>query len=69
MRLLVLFVLLAGCATKEGVWVKHPSTQQEFDADRGGCIAQAFQAPTAFQQAAIFAGCMQSKGWRWEERD
>jgi hypothetical protein len=66
MRYLVV-LLLIGCA-KEGGWDKPGATDQDFHADRGQCIAQSYQAITAYQQQAIMAGCMQGKGWYWRER-
>lgn len=67
MRYLVVLLLLAGCV-KDGGWVRHGASDQEFMQDRGACISQAFQAPTPHQQSMIMAGCMQSKGWHWQEK-
>lgn len=57
---------LAGCATvPDGRWGKDGGTAEMFNADRGQCVAQAYVAPTPNQQAMIFTGCMQGKGWAW----
>lgn len=61
-------LLLGGCATTEGGWDKPGSSNQEFTQDRGQCVAQAFAAPTPYQQQAIMIGCMQGKGWNWVEK-
>lgn len=62
-------LVLTGCASpSSGGWVKQGASDQEFYADRGQCIAQAFTAPSTFQQQAILIGCMQGKGWHWVER-
>lgn len=69
MRYAVMLFLLAGCATTEGRWNKPGATNEGFHMDRGFCVAQmssvSFAPPV--QQATIFAGCMQGKGWYWEE--
>jgi hypothetical protein len=60
-------LLLAGCATQpETVWYKAGASNDEFMRDRGQCIQATFSATfaTTFQQAAIFTGCMQGKGWQ-----
>jgi hypothetical protein len=71
-RLLLTLVLLwlSGCmdTREEGGWVKPGASAQDFYADRGGCVAQAFQSSTTHQRSMILAGCMQSKGWHWEGR-
>lgn len=70
MRTLAMFLAaatLSGCAAKpETVWNRAGSTEDEFLRDRGQCIQATFSAPlaTQFQQAAIFSGCMQGKGWQ-----
>lgn len=64
-------MMAVGCATREQtVWVKPGSTEDEFLRDRGQCIQATFSVPfaTAFQQTAVFVGCMQGKGWREEKR-
>lgn len=66
MRYLVL-ILLAGCAT-DGGWVKPGTTEQDFITDRGACVAQAYAVPNPQQQAMILAGCLQGRGWRWQEK-
>ena len=65
-----LFVLLSGCATKEGRWEKPGATAENWHMDRGECIARMSSVPNAgaYQQAAVFAGCMQGRGWYWTER-
>lgn len=68
MHYLAVLLLLAGCATKQGGWDKPGATEQDFHKDRGQCVAQAYAAPTTFQQSAIVIGCMQGKGWYWIER-
>lgn len=62
-------LLLAGCA-KEGSWNKPDASERDFYADRGTCAAQMQANPfsNATQQAIIFAGCMQGRGWAWVER-
>ncbi len=70
MRKGVLVVLaLAGCA-KEGYWVRQGASQEDFYRDRGACVAQASSVPfaPAMQVAAVFSGCMQGKGWYWQEQ-
>lgn len=68
MRHLILIAALAGCATTEKVWMHPTANQQQFAQDRGQCIAQAYAAPTTFQQSAIFNGCMQGKGWALQDK-
>lgn len=67
MRYLFVLLALAGCM-KEGGWVKPGASDQDFYADRGGCVAQAYSAPVPQARAMILAGCMQGKGWHWEEK-
>lgn len=66
MRYLIV-LLLSGCAA-EGGWDKPGATDQNFAMDRGQCVAQAYAAPSSFQQQAIIIGCMQGKGWNWVEK-
>lgn len=63
-------VMLTACRSgiPDGGWEKAGSTADEFARDRGQCVSQAFAAPTSFQQSAILIGCMQGKGWYWQER-
>jgi hypothetical protein len=66
MRSVILItILLAGCATQQYVWRKSGATQQDFYQDRGQCQAQAFQGGVGslMQAAIIMNGCMQGKGW------
>lgn len=69
MRIALLALLLAGCI-KEGGWTRPNATPDEWHRDRGQCIAQMESVPFAgpTQKANIFAGCMQGKGWYWEEK-
>lgn len=53
---------------KEGGWVKASASDQDFVVDRGECVSKAFVAPTPYQQNMILIGCMQSKGWHWQEK-
>ncbi len=68
MRYLLLVLLLTGCV-KEGGWVRPNATDDEWHRDRGACIAQMEAVPFAgsAQKARVFSGCMQSRGWYWEE--
>lgn len=71
MKAAYLFVLLlAGCASRDGYWDKPDATDQGFNMDRGACIAQMYSVPfaNAYQQAAVFAGCMQGRGWYWTRK-
>lgn len=70
MRIVLLVLLLAGCATTEHVWVKPGASDQDFYMDRGQCQAQAFGTPGMYtmQIALVFSACMQGKGWYTEER-
>lgn len=69
MRYLIFLLLLTACA-KEGGWVKRGASDENWHMDRGGCIAQMESVPFAapIQKASVFAGCMQGKGWYWEEK-
>lgn len=62
---LLSLVVVAGCAQKQYHWEKSGSTPDEFHRDRGQCMQATFSTPlaTTMQQQAIFASCMQGKGW------
>jgi hypothetical protein len=66
--LLGMALALSACATKQGGWDKPGATDQEFQQDRGQCVAQAYAAPSNYQRQAIMIGCMSGKGWQWVER-
>ena len=69
MRYLFVLIMLAGCV-KDGGWVRQGATDDDWHRDRGACIAQMESVPLAGQpqRARVFAGCMQGKGWYWEEK-
>lgn len=67
-RAIVLVLLLCGCATQPMIWDKQGWNQREASADEGQCKAQALSIPGALtyatvQTAAVFASCMQGKGY------
>lgn len=63
--LILAAALLAGCASPKYQWMKDGSTAQDFHQDRGQCMQAMFSTPLigAMQQQAIYASCMQGKGW------
>lgn len=68
-RTLALCIILAGCQTlPDGGWNKSGASDAMFMQDRGACIAQMESAPYGANKALLFAGCMQGKGWAWEEK-
>jgi hypothetical protein len=70
MRVLILALLLAGCATKQTYWEKAGASQQDFYQDQGQCQAQAFGVTgmNTLQVAIVYSGCMRGKGWYQVER-
>lgn len=66
MLVLLLAAVLAGCMTQR-TWSKSGSGSEDFYTDRGECQSRAYSvvAP-AMQQAFVFKGCMEGKGWRLE---
>lgn len=70
----VICVILAGCASAGGGgagggsnmrWEKQGGTQDEFHRDRGQCIQAMMSTPfaTTNDKMAIYASCLQGKGW------
>ena len=61
-------LLLVGCATKQPVWTKPGSTQQEFNMATGQCRAQALSLYGGMQQKVmVFDACMNGQGWQLTE--
>lgn len=68
----IITAILGSCATKESVWVKPNSTNNEFYMDQGQCNSQALSGTGGvfnMGTAMIFNTCMQGKGWYLEERE
>jgi hypothetical protein len=71
MRICLLVLLLAGCASQPSTqyrWVGgNPAT---FDQDAAACEAQALSVPfvTNERGVAIYGACMRSRGWNLVER-
>jgi len=61
---------LAACATRQQVWVRNGSTQDDFYRDQGQCKAQGFGVANAnlLQAAIVFNSCMQGKGWYLQDQ-
>ena len=61
--LVIVLVLLCGCATRK-VWDKPGASQDDFAVDQGQCQAQALSAPNPMNEGGVFHGCMRGKGWK-----
>lgn len=59
MRLLVIAMLLGGCAT----WTKPNATAEDFRRDEARCVATASEYPARLFYRAVYAGCMERSGW------
>ena len=70
-RPFLLALVLTGCAQTETVAVKPAATRQDFYLDSGDCRGKAYSARGAIddaeQVARAYNGCMQAKGWSFQQ--
>ena len=63
--LILISLLLMGCAQQQNYWVKRGASGEDFEMDKGQCSAQAFSIPNAtlMQIAIVQNQCLRGKGW------
>ena len=59
MRILMIAALLSGCAS----WQKHNATTAELQRDEAACVSTASEYPARLFYRAVYAGCMENRGW------
>jgi hypothetical protein len=60
-KLLVLLLLLAGCARP--VWVKPGATAADFERDKSACTFEAARAGDPILAAMFLPDCLRGRGW------
>lgn len=62
MRVLVLLLLVAGCAANPGTWSKPGVTQPEFERDKYACLIDSKTGDGGYD-SRVFDACMGVKGY------